>query len=458
MTSSFCRGIPLKEAHPLEREFGMELYSTDFAGIGGKLKTRFEDFIVEEITPEGRVLEVRNWQEEPDRSHTEHNEVKKAKYVIFTVQKMGLSTMDAANIIAASLKISRAHITYAGLKDKRAITAQAMSGPARISSELTDLELSRMEIRDIRQSRRSVHIGDLWGNRFSILVRDIDTDCEEARASIETIYKTPLLNYFGIQRFGLTRPITHRVGKALVQNDYQEAVRIMLCTPCEYESDELKTAREALSTALQPTSETIEAFPQDLGYEREVMKQLLRTPGDFQRAIARIPPRMLTLFVHAYQSYLFNRLISIRAESGMSLIAPHPGDFTIQLDQTHSGRDSWLYVTESTLDERSAQVAAGEYGVAVPVPGYSTRLPPCKQSDVIRELLRGESVGLKDFRNKQISALDSPGGLHLAAIQVPDLELSCSEDGLGVQFRLRKGSYATVVLREIMKNHPINRV
>ncbi|TFF84581.1 tRNA pseudouridine(13) synthase TruD [Candidatus Thorarchaeota archaeon] len=436
----------------------MKWYSTVFDGIGGKLKTRFEDFVVEEITPEGQPLEVTDWGGKQSRPLVIQDEVKKPKFVIFTLQKMGISTMGAANIIAASLKVSRAHITYAGLKDKRAVTAQAMSGPVRISDDLSKLNLSNIMIRGFRHSRRPVQIGDLWGNRFNILVREIDPPCEKARGNIEKITEIPLLNYYGIQRFGLTRPITHIVGKALVQSNYREAVRTMLCTPGEYESDELKAAREELSKDLQPTSDTIEAFPQSLGYERDVMKQLLRDPDDFQRAISRIPPRMLTLFVHAYQSYLFNHLISERAESGMSLTKPHPGDFLIQLDQTHSGRDSWLYVTEASLDERAAQVSAGEYGIAVPVPGYSTRLPPSKQSDVVRRLLKEESVTLRDFRNTDVKALDSPGGLHLAAIVVADLETSCSEDGLRVRFRLRKGSYATVVLREIMKNHPINRV
>ncbi len=448
----------MKRAHPLEIELGMEYYSTEVPGVGGKLKKRFEDFVVEEITPERRTLEAKDWEEGSEEVQETHGEVKKPRFVVFTLQKMGLSTMDAARIIAASLKVSRAHITYAGLKDKRAITAQAMSAPVRVRSELESLKLSRMQIRDLHYSRNSVQIGDLWGNRFSILLRDIEADCETAARVSETVRESPLLNYFGIQRFGLTRPITHLVGRSLVQKQFEEAVRTMLCTPGEYEPESLKSVRERLSGDLQPTEEAIEVFPQDLGYERDVMKQLIRSPRDFEKAIHRIPPRVLTLFVHAYQSYLFNRIISRRAESGWPQTSPEPGDFLIQLDRTHSGRDSWLYVTERSLEERTQQVAAGEYGIAVPVPGYSTRLPPSAQSEAIKALLREENVSLRDFRNSDSRALDSPGGLHLATMGVPDLEASCSVEGLHLRFTLRKGSYATVVAREIMKNHPINRV
>ena len=192
--------------------------------------------------------------------------------------------------------------------------------------------------------------------------------------------------------------------------------------------------------------------------QSEYYKDLIKHPDDFQRAVSKIPPRVLTLQVHAYQSYIFNHLLSKRANLGMSIYLPEVGDFLIKLDETHSGRDTWLYVTESTLEERQHQVESGEYGLALPIPGYTTRLPSTKQSELITQLLRVEGVSLVDFRNPSMKSLDSPGGLHLASIGLPDFDASCSDEGLIVRFSLRKGSYATVVMREIMKNHPINRV
>jgi tRNA pseudouridine13 synthase len=447
--------ILLKEAHPLEESLGMEFYSTDFNGVGGKIKTRFEDFIVEEISSSGDTLEVIDWQ--APREEIKEIE-KKAKFTRFVVQKMGLSTMDAAHIIAAELKISRNLITYAGLKDKRAITVQTMSGPARIAEPLRSLDLSRILIRDIQQSRTSVQIGDLWGNRFQILLRDIGGDCTAAMDLAQIIRDSVLLNYFGVQRFGVTRPTTHLVGRALAKRDFEEAVRIMLATLSGYENAELERTRLKLAEDLTPTQEMIDSFPKELGYERDVMKHLASKPGDYERAISRIPARVQTLFVHAYQSYLFNRLISRRRLQGLSIREPEIGDFIIALNEAHSGRDSWLYVTESTLDERREQVETGQYGLAAPVFGYSTRMPPSRQSDLVRDILMEENIRLMDFRNSKNRALDSPGGLHLVSLQVPDLQASCSDEGLLLKFSLRKGSYATVVLREIMKNDPINRV
>ena len=142
----------------------------------------------------------------------------------------------------------------------------------------------------------------------------------------------------------------------------------------------------------------------------------------------------------------------------MSHVIPEPGDFLIALDQVHSGRDSWLFVTESTLETRREQVTKMEHALAIPSPGYSTRLPPSQQSDLVKEVLENEGVSLMEFRNSEIKSLDAPGGLHRASIILTDWEAKAKDDNLLVRFSLRKGSYATVVLRELMKNHPINRI
>jgi tRNA pseudouridine13 synthase len=444
------------DAYPLENALGMELYSTDFPGLGGKLKTRFEDFLVEEISIDRQTINVHEWSESVETFRMV--EGNSDRFVTFTVQKMGLSTMDVANILASSLKISRNYVSYAGLKDKRAITTQLMSVPSRAVDLLRSVELSRVDIRDISYTRHPIQVGDLWGNRFTILLRDINSDCDSATSVVNQIKKRPLLNYFGVQRFGLTRPNTHLVGKALIKRDFEGSVRAMLCTLSEFESEELRNVRLQLSEDLTPTEKIIDTFPDDLGYEKAVMKELMKHPGDYERAISKVPPRVLTLQVHAYQSYIFNRLLSLRTRSGISIQYPTVGDFVIKLDEAHSGRDTWLYVTETTLEKRLAQVESGEYALALPIPGYSTRLPPVKQSDLLIQILKEENTLLRDFRNPTMKSLNSPGGLHLASIDLPDLKVSCSEKGLLTSFSLRKGSYATVVMREIMKNQPIHRV
>jgi len=449
----------MRDGHPLERQFGMELYSTDFDGVGGRLKRRMDDFVVEEITPDGHVLTVQPWSRDSSEQETLRPiEGDRSRFVTFVLQKIALSTMDVAAILAAELKISRQAVSYAGLKDKRAITVQLMSVPARAAERLRRIRLARIDIRDIRYTRHAVQIGDLWGNRFTIRLREMAVDCETAARLMGEVTRRPLLNYFGVQRFGVTRPYTHLVGKALVRNDFESAVRLMLTTTSEFESPELTEARRRLAENLEPDEKILSMFPPDLRYEQTVMKQLMKRPGDYKRAFSQVPPKVQTIFVHAYQSYLFNRLISARMRRGASIVFPEPGDFVIQLDRTHTGRDSWLYVTERNLEERIRMVESGEYGLAAPVPGYATKMPPSWQTDLLHAILRDEGIELQEFRKPDRPALDSAGGLHLVSMSPLDLSTECVEGDLVVRFSLRKGSYATVVMRELMKNHPINRI
>ena len=446
----------MREAHPLEKIIGMELYSTDCEGVGGKLKTRCEDFLVEEITSDNKILVFKEWLNRPMGAPSLQG--KKTKFVSFTVQKMGISTMDVSTIIASSLRLPRNLVSYSGLKDKRAVTIQRMSAPTRAASGLGELELSNIEIRDIEYSKHLVQIGDLVGNRFTILLRNLDVSPEQALEVAEEVLPQPLLNYFGIQRFGIARPNTHVAGKFLIKRDFEGMIRSILCTPGDYENQEILNARAKLSESLTPTEKIIEIFPKDLHYERIVMEELMKQPGEFKRAVSRIPPRILTLMVHAYQSYLFNKTLSARVKSGLSHVLPEPGDFLIALDESHAGRDSWLYVTESTLEERRQQVSDMKYALALPSPGYATHLPPTKQSEILKAILKEEEITLKDFRDPQMKSIDATGGLHRTSITLSDWDASVSDEGLLVKFCLRKGSYATIVLRELMKNHPINRI
>ncbi|MFW9886627.1 MAG: tRNA pseudouridine(13) synthase TruD [Candidatus Thorarchaeota archaeon] len=445
----------MRTTHHLEASIGMELYSTSSPGVGGKLKGRFEDFIVEEITNDGRLVKVKEWSDEDPVLQIPE---KRSRFIRFDMQKMGLSTIDVATILAAELGLPQHLVTYAGLKDKRAITAQQMAVPFKSVERLVNARLSRIEIHNLESVRHPVQIGDLWGNQFTIRLSDIDAECDKAMETIYSLTKQPLLNYFGVQRFGVTRPFTHLVGKALVRDDFEEAARIMLSVTSEYESEEITEARRKLADNLSPTERILASFPQDLRYERDVMEFLMKHPGEFERAILRIPSRVLTIFVHAFQSYLFNRFISRRAESSLPLDLPVPGDFIIKLDEAHSGRDSWLYVTEKNHEERVELVQSGEYGLSAPLPGHSTKAPASSQTDMLRKLMLEEDVRFQDFRKPKRKSIDSAGGYHLLSIMLEEIGGECEKGEVVLHFKLRKGSYATVVMREIMKNDPIHRV
>ncbi|NWF94943.1 MAG: tRNA pseudouridine(13) synthase TruD [Candidatus Thorarchaeota archaeon] len=450
----------MRPAHPLEQQIGMEFYSTDFEGIGGRVKARYEDFLVEEITPDGNILSLQPWPNESLRDLPVPSEVHgiKSRYVTLAVQKMGLSTIDVASILAAELRLPSNSVTYAGLKDRRAITVQAMSIPANATERLASAKLSRILVYDAAYTRKPVQVGDLWGNRFTIALRDVEVPLDTALDCAQSLLQHQLLNYFDVQRFGVSRPYTHVVGRFLVRGDFESAVRQMLVTQDEHGSTALAEARQRQSEELAPDKALLDELPEELRYERAVVQHLIKRPGDYAGAIRRIPPRVLTIFVHAYQSFLFNRLISGRMRRGMSIEQPEAGDFIIQRSSSHSGRDSWIFVSERRIDECQELVKKGDYVLASPVPGYSTKMPPSPQTDLLRELLAQEGTDLLDFRNPEMRPLDSPGGLHPVSLRAVNASAVINGSNITLSFSLQKGSYATVVLRELMKNHPLNRV
>lgn len=435
----------------------MRFYSTDSPGTGGKLKERYEDFIVEEIDTEKEVIEVQPFRDEAVPQKPALVSGEKDRFICFTMQKIGLGTTDVARILASSLSLPWQMVSYAGLKDKRAITAQAMSIPASSAEDLSEIELHNIELRDFEYCPHQIQIGDLWGNRFTLLLRNPEVEYEQVLEYAQQLRNEPILNYFGVQRFGVTRPNSHIIGKFLVNRDFKGALEELLVTPSEYESDELLEARESLADDLTPTDEIIDAFPDSLHYEKRVMQYLQNHPENYREAFTKIPPRIQTIFVHSYQSYLFNLLVSRRAEKGLPIDEPVAGDFLVLRDEPHSGRDTWLFVTERSIEEKRNLVERGKYLVAAPLPGYSTKLPPCSQTEILLELLNEESIALRDFYNRHMDSLSSPGGLHPISIKPVDLEIESVGNDIQVSFKLRRGSYATVIMRELMKNHPINR-
>jgi tRNA pseudouridine13 synthase len=166
---------------------------------------------------------------------------------------------------------------------------------------------------------------------------------------------------------------------------------------------------------------------------------------------------MQTFFVHSYQSYLFNRILSLRVKEGLSLKEPEVGDFITYIDSTHAHQDEWLFVTDQNHEKRIEQVKSGEYGIISVIPGYTSKMPNTRQTEIVRKILREEGTKIGDFRFPKNKYLDSPGGFHNLTLDMTKVDAHCVDEGLRIRFSLRKGSYATVVLRELMKNDPSNR-
>lgn len=353
-----------------------------------EIKKSPKDFKVEEITPEKKVLKL-------ERDY-KFNSKTKGNQLICILKKENWEQNKAVRAISNSLHVSRKRIGYAGTKDKRALTNQRISIYDTNPEDLEKVKIKGIEITPLKREEERVTLGDLWGNRFTIKVK---TDQE--------INKVPekIPNYYGEQRFGKIRPITHLVGKALVKRDPEEAVKIYLVKEFPDESPDAKKARKWLKSNWGEFKEALKKYPKYLHYERVLLDHLANYPKDFINAIRKLPRNLEIMFIHAYQSHLFNEYIDLVKEKELN---PEKG----------------------------------------PIYGFKTEI----KNEYEQEILERHNLKLEEFKNDLMPELSEEGERRKLFIHLSDFEiLERKDDFYVVRFSLPKSSYATVVINELFK-------
>jgi len=286
-----------------------ETYITEEKGIGGRIRTEYEDFYVEEIP--------------------EHLPSGAGPNTWLFIEKIGRNTLDVVLDIAKEMKISRKRMGFAGMKDKSALTRQWLCVSNSEASELEGLEdkLYNVKFLEIKQNEKKLRIGQLIGNKFRILIRDtedLDNDTVTARNVLSKLEAVGVPNYYGWQRFGKNRPNTHRVGEFLVQNNIKGAVDSYIGNPYEGEKSHIKSARAFYDEG--DLEEAYESMPSGMRYEKMMLRELIqqkRKKGElneksYKIALESLPKPLKRMFVHAYQSYLFNKAVSERTKLGIN--------------------------------------------------------------------------------------------------------------------------------------------
>ena len=213
-----------------EKKVGIETFFTPFEGVGGKLRSQPEDFMVSEVS---------NY---PPKSVT-------GKYLIADVTTKNWETNLLVRELSNSLHISRQRISFAGTKDKRAKSTRLMSIYGVSAERLSKVNIKNVTIENIYSSESSVKIGNLLGNRFEIIVRNIDKNIDiKSIRNVSTFFEKygGFPNFYGIQRFGIIRPITHIVGKYIVKDDFENAAMTYIGNPIEGEDKDSFMLRERL--------------------------------------------------------------------------------------------------------------------------------------------------------------------------------------------------------------------
>lgn len=420
-----------------ESELGLEVFLTEgLPGIGGKLRKTPDDFMVDEVSilppafPDGMFVIAKVWHR-----NWEQNRL---------VRRLG-----------TNLRIGRSQIGFAGTKDGRSVSTQLMSFRAPIE-EVKALEIPDVRVLEAYTARRMISIGDLIGNRFQIKVADVAKDrteteraCREVKRVIDESGGFP--NFFGLQRFGSVRPITHIIGKDLVRGDLEGAVMRYVANPLEDEESESNDARRMLQDT-RDFERAFREFPTKLTFERMMIGYLKDNPNDFRGALRVLPHNLLMMFVHAYQSYLFNRTLSERIRAGMSIGAPEVGDLILPLAKTNvPDKDNPIPVTEENLEKAVRNAKEGKGFVSGLIYGTDSTFAEGRMGEIERRIIASEGLSSADFQITGLREASSKGTRRELLASPKDLTFEQGEGEVWFRFTLNKGCYATTMLREFMK-------
>ena len=292
-------------------------------------------------------------------------------YSYFFLEKTNMNTLEAVRLLAGKLHINIKRIGWAGNKDKHARTKQLIS--IYKAQRVENLHFSNMKLTYFGSGSNEIVLGKLLGNKFDITIRNLDErDCKR----IATKSKNPVIpNYFDEQRFSRKNP---EIGKLIVQGKFSEA-------------------------------------------EKELGGKL-----------SELHKNQLLLYVHSYQSLLFNRILVEYVKSNKCLEVPY-------------SRGKFLF-PENKIEN-----------VELPIIGFGTETEGVI-GKITEEILKEEQITPRNFIIRQLPQISSEGTVRTAFVKVKNLSIESSEDDelnkgmkkMKISFVLVKGSYATIVVKALL--------
>jgi len=385
----------------LDSQIGITVYSTKFPGIGGKIRVAPEDFQVTEILSE----KAQNAINDQDG------------YAVYKLKKKKIDTNHA---LSGIFKTKGLRLKSLGLKDASAITEQFVCSGTK-GKALENFSTDKYSLEKVGYTKKPLTKKDMIGNHFKLKI----TGCQN-RLSAFTEYDK-ILNFYGYQRFGSKRAVTHLIGEAILHRDFKKAVELILSFTSIHDSKENTEIREKLVDRAN-YEKYFDSVPSSMDVEKIVLKEMIEH-DDPIRAIRAIPLPLRRFYIQSYQSFIFNQSLSSAFLDGENLFESQSGDVCFDLHGIIGKHVNGL-----------------EQNLALPFVGYSY-YKKTRFDFQISKILKQEEITPKDFFIKEMQEVSSEGGFRQAAIHCSDYS---SGDNVA-EFSLSRGSFATIVLREIMK-------
>ncbi len=454
----------------LEERLGLSEWTSSNDGIGGVLKSRVEDFRVEEISKIPAL--------DP-----------KGRFTVTRITMINWETNRFLKRLSKACGISRNRIFSSGMKDKRAVTTQIVV----IDSPLYKVEKIKIPdstIEILGRTHQKIGMSDHDGNRFTITVRGccdsngVPLDGKEAMRRVNKIREDmskklgadAFPNWIGPQRFGSTRPVTPEVGRAIVNGDYKHAVDLYLGMEGNNSRQDVRQFRK-LWRDTRDVEACLDIIPEHLGYERNILEKLQKKPEDYVSAFMALPNSLQLLTVHSVQSLTFNYSLRERMRKNLPIIHPTLGDIVAPVNP--NGRidaGKMAYVSETNLERCKRNCDSSRLAVTGPLPGLESALAKEIPGEIENIALKQSKLDDVDWRIEKIPRLTSSGTRRPLSVffrefsvsEAPEVTnltsnrwIEGKNDGdrwdpegscLKLKFSLPPGTYATVLMREFMKS------
>ncbi|TGO37292.1 hypothetical protein BHYA_0101g00420 [Botrytis hyacinthi] len=368
------------------------------------------------------------------------------EYLHFTLYKENKDTMETINLLSKLTRTGAKDFAYAGTKDRRAATSQRVSAFRHNVTSMAELNKTlrhRCRVGDFKYEKYPLRLGDLEGNFFTITLRDChfgnDNNMDDATKvqsaekvvgdAIKHLQTRGFLNYFGLQRFGTFAIGTHEIGKLILKGNFKGAVDSLLT----FNEDALAAAQSgqdsstigrddmARALAIHKFRETgrnsggRDSLPPRFSAERAIIQHMSseRKRNDYAGAILSISRHLRTMYVHGYQSFIWNIVASRRwerygdrvIEGDLVLVESKAPEQKDEVDENGeivihaSGGDAAL--TSDEVFQRARCLSAEEadsgaftiFDIVLPMPGYDIEYPNNEIGDFYKEFMASEQGG-----------------------------------------------------------------
>lgn len=401
----------------IDSRAGIECYCTSFAGTGGSIKQGSEGFMVSELVNESLDISL---------SYNENH-----RYPLYILEKRDIDSNHALFEIERELHM---RFRVMGIKDAKAVTTQyagmervMRNPPAELKSRHTRLTLKGFTKHPLQKKF-------LAGNKFEIRIYNVRSS--DLSGFVPHIGKVG--NFYGLQRFGSERLVTHLIGREIVKRNFIQAVELLLCHTTEFDT---QMSREIRNKCVDPSNyrQVLKMLPRGMDIERQVLSTLV-AGRDTIAALRAVPITIRRLFVQAYQAYIFNRCLSRAVMEGEDLLQPQTEDLCFEME----GPATFGRIIKYNPTSKTKLVPA------IRMAGYTFQPGKGRFENITRAIMQEEEeVSAKDFYIKEMQELSHQGGFRQAPLWCTDFRYE--RDPLTVSFKLPKGSYATTLLREIIK-------